>query len=315
MRFGAPVWPFRWDEPYDRAIRRIAAIGFQAVELIGWRPDTLDNYYTPGTVKSLRSLLDSEGVLLSQFVANPGELASGDAAERSKAVSTFRRFADIAAELGTGIINTVTHFPFGIRYPPIVNRALVQEFTVEVPAGLDWNQNWLDHVDAVRQCARYAQSIGIKYSLEMHPFRYGAAVDGILRLREAVDCPILGVNFDPSHTFPLGDMTHVAIYRLAHKLWHCDFSDNDGTTNMHFRPGKGKIDWASTMRALKEVGYDGVVSLEFEDIPGVSRGGRRVQSGAYAWNPDATPEVDREYAIALGYLKGLARDAGLAVDL
>ena len=26
------------------------------------------------------------------------------------------------------------------------------------------------------------------------------------------------------------------------------------------------------MKALKDIGYDGVVSLEFEDIPGVSRG-------------------------------------------
>jgi sugar phosphate isomerase/epimerase len=69
----------------------------------------------------------------------------------------------------------------------------------------------------------------------------------------------------------MGDMTHVSIYRLADRLWHCDFSDNDGTNNMHFRPGKGKIDWASTMKALKDIGYDGVVSLEFEDIPGVSR--------------------------------------------
>jgi sugar phosphate isomerase/epimerase len=313
MRFGAPVWPFKWDTPYDGAIRRISGLGFRAVELIGWRPETLDEYYTPETIKGLRSVLDGEGVVLSQLVANPGELASSDAAERSKAIELFKRYTDVGAELGTTIINTVTHYPFSIKYPPLIDRLLTQEFTIDIPAGLDWKQNWADYVDAIRQCAQYTESVGLKYSLEMHPFRYASTTEGLLRLIEAVDCPALGANFDPSHTFPMGDMTHVSIYRLADRLWHCDFSDNDGTTNMHFRPGKGKIDWASAMKALKDIGYDGVVSLEFEDIPGVSRG-MRVQAGAYGSNEEASPEVDREYRLALAYLTDLAQSAGLNVE-
>jgi len=90
MRFGAPVWPFKWDEPYDGAIRRIRGLGFRAVELIGWKSDTLESYYTSQTIKELRSVLDGEGILLSQFVANPGELASGDAAVRAQAVENFQ---------------------------------------------------------------------------------------------------------------------------------------------------------------------------------------------------------------------------------
>ncbi len=313
MRFGAPVWPFKWEEPYDGAIRRIRGLGFSAVELIGWKAATLDSYYTSQTIKELRSVLDGEGILLSQFVANPGELASGDAAERAKAVETFKRFADVGAELGTKIVNTVTHFPFGIKNPPMVDRAMVQLFTVDVPGDLDWKQNWLDYVDAIRQCAQYAESVDLKYSLEMHPFRYASATEGLLRLIEAVDSPALGANFDPSHTFPNGDFTHVSIYKLADRLWHCDFSDNDGTNNMHFRPGKGKIDWALAMKALKDINYDGVVSLEFEDIPGVSRG-VRPQAGAYEPNVEATANVDREYKIALEFLTGLAEDAGLNVE-
>jgi sugar phosphate isomerase/epimerase len=190
---------------------------------------------------------------------------------------------------------------------------MTQVFTVEVPGGLDWKQNWLDYVDSIRQCARYAESMGLKYSLEMHPFRYAASTEGLLRLIEAVDCPSLGANLDPSHTFPMGDVTHVAIYRLADRLWHCDFSDNDGTTNMHFRPGKGKIDWESAMVALKNVGYDYVVSLEFEDIPGVSRGANP-QAGAYQANHVASPLVDKEYRIASDFIRGLADASGIKLE-
>ena len=36
MFFGAPVWPCKWHPPYDDAIKRIASLGFQGVELIAW---------------------------------------------------------------------------------------------------------------------------------------------------------------------------------------------------------------------------------------------------------------------------------------
>jgi sugar phosphate isomerase/epimerase len=314
MRFGAPVWPFKWEPPYDDAVRRIAGLGFRAVELIAWNSDSLQNYYTPRTIKDLRSIFDGEGLVLSQFVACPGDnLASADAAERSAAVDYFKRNVDVGLELGTGIINSITHYPFAIEYPPLISRFMTQVFTVKVPAGLNWHQNWLDYVDSIRRCAEYAEAKGAKYSLEMHPFRYAANTEGLLRLIEAVGSPALGANFDPSHTFPMGDVTHVAIYRLADRLWHCDFSDNDGTTNMHFRPGKGKIDWDSAMVALSDIGYDYVVSLEFEDIPGVSRG-INPQAGAYKPNVVATPEVDREYRLALQYVTDLAHAAGLKVE-
>jgi sugar phosphate isomerase/epimerase len=34
----------------------------------------------------------------------------------------------------------------------------------------------------------------------------------------------------------------------------------------------GKIDWVAMFQALKDVGFDGTVSIELEDVPGVSRG-------------------------------------------
>ena len=36
MKFGASIWPFQWDPPYEDGISRIASLGFEAVELIGW---------------------------------------------------------------------------------------------------------------------------------------------------------------------------------------------------------------------------------------------------------------------------------------
>ncbi|HYY29757.1 MAG TPA: hypothetical protein VE860_17575, partial [Chthoniobacterales bacterium] len=34
MKFGASSWPFQWDPPYENCIKRVASLGFRAIELI-----------------------------------------------------------------------------------------------------------------------------------------------------------------------------------------------------------------------------------------------------------------------------------------
>ncbi len=111
----------------------------------------------------------------------------------------------------------------------------------------------------------------------------------MLRLIEHVQSDALGMNFDPSHLFPMGDMPHTVIYQLGDRIFHCHFSDNDGLTNVHWRPGKGKIDWTSVMRALKETGFDGTISIELEDVPGVRAGRRKSPASTKATGMPPTP--------------------------
>jgi sugar phosphate isomerase/epimerase len=313
VRFGASIWPWKWHKPYDGAIKRIGRAGFRATELIAWDDDSFTDYYTDQTVRELRQILDDEGMLLSQFVVKTPELASPDPARRAAAVDLFKRGVEKTVALGSPIINTTVHYPFGISFPRLMDRPLMQTFSQDVPGDLNWAQNWEDYISALRECAQAAQDGGIRYSLEPHPFRYGANTEGLLRILEAVDSPTLGVNVDPSHLFSVGDLPNVTVYRLGDRVLHCHFSDNDGETNAHWRPGMGKIDWRHLLRALADTGFDGVISLEFEDIPGVARG-YVDDHGVYHGNAEATGGFEDEYQTALGYLTGLANEVGLNVD-
>ena len=109
--------------------------------------------------------------------------------------------------------------------------------------------------------------------------------------------PVLGANFDPSHMFPCGDLPQVSVRELGSRIFHCHFSDNDGTSNAHWRPGRGKIDWAQTLLALQEVGFDGVISIELEDVP--DRANRNMVT--------AGPRFDYENTESVRYLKELAK--------
>jgi sugar phosphate isomerase/epimerase len=313
MKFGASIWPFKWDTPYDDAIERIAGLGFKAIELIAWNREALDEYYTPQTIKHLKSLIADKGLILSEFVSTPKGMASPDKSVRDAAVEHFKRQVEVGVELGTNIINSVSHYPFEIKFPHITVLPHVQKFQVDIPSGLDWDQNWLDYVGVIRRCCQICEDAGVKFALEPHPHRYMANAASMLRLIDHVQSPALGMNLDPSHLFPVGEIPHAVVYQLGKRIFHCHFSDNDGLTNVHWRPGKGKIDWEALLKALKDVGFDGVISIELEDVPGVSRG-RAALHGAYTHAVTATEAFDQENVAAMNYLKGICNRVGIEVE-
>src|SRR4051812_1464521 len=100
MRLGAAVWPFQWQPPYEEAVRRIAGLGFRAVELIAWDREALASYYTPARIRELRALIADLGLELSEFVSTAGGMVSPDAAERDACLEHFRRVVEVAIELG-----------------------------------------------------------------------------------------------------------------------------------------------------------------------------------------------------------------------
>ena len=303
MQFGVSIWPFHWHPPYDEGIRRIAALGYRRVELIAWDRPVLDEYYTPATIAELRRTLQECDVAVSEFVTTPRGLASPEPQRRSAAVDQFKRAAEVAVALGAPLMNSVVATPFDLPFPGMLELPISQEVKVTLPPGLDWQRGYDDYVEGLRACCAICEGPGLRYALETHPYRWATTAMSLMRLIEHVGSPALGINLDPSHLFPCGELPQVAVYQLGSRVFHCHFSDNDGQSNAHWRPGKGKVDWRATLVALRDVGFDGVISLELEGVPG-SASGRQ---------PVATAALEREYAEGRAYLSRLAQEEGIAL--
>ena len=297
MQFGASIWPFQWIPPYEDGIKRLAGLGFKNVELIAWDRQTLDDYYTPEKIGSLKGLIADQGMKMSEFVHSPAGAADPDASKRKQSVENFKRAVEVTTALGTGIINSVVPTYFGLPMPRMQDMPLTQELSVDLPPGLDWAEGYKWYTDTLAQLCRVCEDAGLKYALETHPHRWASTAIGLLRLFDHVPSPALGTNFDPSHSFPCGDLPQIGVRLLGKKIFHCHFSDNDGTSNAHWRPGRGKIDWAQTLIALKEVGFDGVISIELEDVP--DRANRNM--------PTAGPRFDFENTESVRYIRDLAK--------
>ena len=151
MKFGASSWPFQWDPPYEDCIRRIAGLGFKAIELIAWNPDYLRDYYTDAKIKNLKSALAGEGIALSQFVSTPHDLSSADTASAQAAVSHWKRTVDVGAELGAPIINMVSahrvrHARHARKSRASPRSRWCRNTQPRLPRGVDWDQNFNDYV-------------------------------------------------------------------------------------------------------------------------------------------------------------------------
>ncbi len=307
LKLGCTVWPVRWAPPYEDAIRRITELGFKGIELIAWNNKVLDEYYTRKRIRELKELIGSSGLELTEFVSTPRGMASLAKEDQEAALSHFKRLVEVASEFETEIVNTVSPGPFhGVELPNVKERPLRQTFLMpeNLPYNVDFDKIWTSHVNLMKRFCDIVEDAGLLYALEPHPWRIVSNADAMLRLIEHVGSKALGMNFDPSHLFPMGETPAVAILKLKDRIFHTHISDNDASSNVHWRPGKGKIDWVSVLKALKSVGYDYVLSIELEDVPGVSKPGAE----------DAAPVFDTELTKAVEFLREGAKEAGVKME-
>ncbi|MDR0748396.1 MAG: sugar phosphate isomerase/epimerase [Tannerellaceae bacterium] len=130
------------------------------------------------------------------------------------------------------------------------------------------------------------QKLGIRYALEVHPTEIAFDTVTASRALEALgNHPAFGFNYDPSH-FGYQGVDYVGfIYEFASRIFHVHMKDvywsdtskpagvfggyaafGDPRRYWNFRSlGRGKINFEEIIRALNHIGYQGPLSIEWED--------------------------------------------------
>ena len=109
--------------------------------------------------------------------------------------------------------------------------------------------------DSLFTLAEYAKKQGAIIAVEDLPRTcLGRNSDEILQLISAHED--LRVCFDTNHL--LGEDPVEFIKKIGRKLVSLHVSDYDFINERHWLPGEGKMDWQAILKALDEVGYNGV---------------------------------------------------------
>jgi sugar phosphate isomerase/epimerase len=301
--FGSPIWTFNWNPPYAAALKRLAATGCKGFELTAWSVDML-GYYTDETIRELKAIADGEDLTLTNFFYNLPFRYQAGAATSTVDLDGYKRGVELVAKIGAPIMTSMTPYPFQSDVKPILQRPTSQEWTAAVRPEWDWAAEYEAVVDGFAKACALAADAGLKVAIEPHPYRWVSSGQGILRLIERTGAANLGLNFDPSHLFPAGDMPHYVVLALGDRIFNTHFSDNEGHTNAHWRPGRGKIDWKAIFAALQTIGYSGPITLELEDAPGASH---------WTHFREATPEFDSEMRRGIRYLRESAAELDIII--
>ena len=149
---------------------------------------------------------------------------------------------------------------------------------------------------------------GIKFALEVHPTEIAYDFVTTRKALEAIgNREAFGFNFDPSHLEWQGLDPAKFVLEFGNRIYHAHMKDCavmlDGTKGIlgshinfgeperawDFRsPGRGDIDFEAIIRALNTVGYDGPLSVEWED-PGMDREHGAAESCQFVKNLDFAP--------------------------
>jgi sugar phosphate isomerase/epimerase len=128
---------------------------------------------------------------------------------------------------------------------------------------------WATGVRNVQILGDYAADLGLEIALELEPFHLSLVNDvgSMARFLDEVDRPAVKANLDISHLV-LAKQPAALVEKLRGKVAHVHISDCDGKVHGDLPPGRGVVDFAPYLNAIKSLDIpQAAVSIELEYSP------------------------------------------------
>ena len=279
MKFG--VNTFIWSEAFDRSnlplLPKVKAWGFDGVEVPLFRPAE----FAAGDIRKGVEANGLECTVCSVLL--PGlSLISDDAAVRTKTHAHMQETVKAAADAGAKVLAGPLYSPVG--YLPGRRRT-----------GDEWKWAVEGYQSLGETLTRHDVTVAIEPLNRFETFFLNTARDAAALAAE-INNPRVGILFDTFHA-NIEEKDIAAGYRIVGKqLKHVHACENDRGI-----PGSGHVEWPSVFQALRDVKYDGWLTIESFGfaLPNLS-------AAAAIWRDiESTPE-----SIAVEGVKFLKRNVG-----
>ncbi len=284
------------DLPLAELAAKCGAWGFDGLELACWGDhfDVAEALADPGYAARQREVLAGHDLgvwaignhLVGQAVSDPIDARHqavlppevwGDgepAGVQARAAERMQDTARAAAQLGVDVVTGFTGSPVWhmlYSFPP-------NDFD-EIERGYErFAEQWGPIIDVF-------EAEGVRFALEVHPTEIAYDFVTTRKALAAIgDRPGFGINFDPSHLEHQFLDSAAFIEEFGAKIFHAHVKDSkrrlDGRSSIlgghldfgqpgrgwdFVSPGHGDVDFEAMFRALTRVGYEGPLSIEWED--------------------------------------------------
>ncbi|KGP74627.1 sugar phosphate isomerase/epimerase family protein [Pontibacillus yanchengensis] len=228
------------------------SIGCDGVEL-------LDMYWCEAAdIARVVGYLERENMPVAAYDTS-NDFVQVTAEERKQQVAKVKRDIDIAAHLDTKVVRIFCGD---------------QKKCIHYSQGLQWIQ------ECMQECVDYAEKRGIQLAIENHGFFAGRSHQ-VHQMISDINSPYLGCTYDTGNFLLVDESPISALEVLKHHVKHVHFKDFlkvpddfqgntikgvSGTKWVGAIAGQGEVDLQRIIHVLKQVGYTGWYSIEYEGL-------------------------------------------------
>ncbi|GGV13176.1 DNA-binding protein [Actinomadura cremea] len=285
------------DLPFEEVCRLASGWGYEGLEIACWGDHfevdkaLADESYVPRKLETLAKhglkVWAISNHLVGQAVCDipderhqailPARIWGDGEPEgvRRRAADEIKDTARAAAKLG---VDTVIGFTGSSIWHTVAMFPPTPEAMVE--------RGYADFADRWNPILDVFDEVGVRFAHEVHPSEIAYDYWTTVRTLEAIGHrPAFGLNFDPSH-FVWQELDVVGfLFDFRDRIYHVDCKDTKvrtgdgrrGRMSSHLpwgdlrrgwdfiSTGRGDVPWEDVFRALNSIGYDGPVSIEWED--------------------------------------------------
>lgn len=272
------------------AIEWIGAYGGEHVEIVPFGFDLVTNQ---SLIDDIREKAKEVGIDISNYAILANLVPETEEAYE-KEIARVMGEVDIANRLG---VKLMRHDVSSFRRP--LDTCTVSYYEKDFPR----------MVEACRRIADYAAQHGITTTVENHGF-YVNGSDRVIRLIEAVDRPNFGMTLDVGNFLCVDEPSEVGVKKAVNYakmvhlkdfytrkvsrmpgmggLFRCDsghwFKTYCGNLLRGAIIGQGDLDLWESLATIKESGYDGYISVEFEGLEDCIMGSEvGMRTGKFIW--------------------------------
>ena len=227
-------------------LERTKEIGFDSVDIF---QDPLD----PGAderISSVRAKCEELDLPIISVVGVSVGLIDFNPSVQNFHLDRCKRYLDMAQQLGAK------------NYLLVIGEYIWDQEVIP-PA-----EQWKWGVEHCRTLGEYAAERDLEIVIELEPFRMALVknISEMTRFLTEVDVPAVKANIDISH-MTLSDSAPGELANLRGRAGHVHISDCDGKVHGDLPPGDGVVDFPPYLQAIKDLDFDGAISLELEYSP------------------------------------------------
>ena len=234
--------------PLKRAFQAAAKYGYDAIELSGARPHAYAPDVMNGGAAQILALVEKYNMPIMNYVpANTGcphSLVFEDKKMNEESLEYFKLSLDAAKALNADYCMLACNHPGFGRNKEDVKKLFIENMKI---------------------LSDYAAKIQQTIILEpVTPYEGTIIVssDDVRWALDQVNNPYFKCMLDLAAPYTYGEPVSSYFEKMGKDVKHIHFVDCEKTSEDHLIPGDGTMDFPRLVRYLKEVGYDGYLSLE-----------------------------------------------------